>query len=111
MNTHIGLHKFEDVNGNSSMIVKWLNAHRTVWRVLYVFPREEHLKLLFWQHILNWMELIKCKDAIVKNIREWYVEIRTMKLQQEWDDQTASVMKLFYGKASHNKWCIWIEET
>ena len=48
------------------------------------------------------MELMKCKDAIVKNIREWYVEIRTMKLQQEWDDQTASVMKLFSGMASHN---------
>jgi len=44
----LGYTKFEDVNGNSSMIVKWLNAHRTVWRVLYVFPREEHLKLLFW---------------------------------------------------------------
>ena len=28
MNIHIGLHKFEDVNGNSSMTVKWLNAHR-----------------------------------------------------------------------------------
>ena len=28
--------------------------------------------------------------------------IRTMKLQQEWDDQTASVMKLFSGMASHN---------